>query len=82
MIELHFDLKFLMEPWKKALAFSYLYYILIYFLLIVIVIVLIKNIDLKLVSMISITYLTALTLSFWHMYRLFKSKFSRESEST
>ncbi len=82
MIELHFDLKFLMEPWKKALAFSYIYYLLIYFLLIVIVTVLIKNINLQLVSIISITYLTALTLSFRRMYKLFKSKYSRELEAT
>ena len=82
MIELHFDLKFLMEPWKKALAFSFIYYLLVYFLLIFIVSILNKNINLKLVSMISITYLVALTLGFRHMYKLFKSKYSRELEAT
>ena len=78
MIELHFDLKFLMEPWKKALAFSFMYYLLIYFLLIAIVTILLKDIDLKLLSTISITYLTGLTLGFLYMYKLFKSKYSLE----
>jgi hypothetical protein len=82
MIELHFDLKFRTEPWKKALAFSFIYYLLVYFLLVVIVTVLNKDINLKIVSMISITYFAALTLGFRHMYKLFKSKYSRGLEAT
>ena len=78
MIELHFDLKFLMKPWKKALAFSFLYYLMVLFLLIAIVTIINKNIDLKLLSILSITYLTALTLGFRHMYKLFKSKYASE----
>jgi len=76
MIELHFDLKFLMKPWKKALAFSLLYYLMVLFLLIAIVTIINKDIDLKLVSILSITYLAALTLGFRRMYKLFKSKYS------
>jgi predicted neutral ceramidase superfamily lipid hydrolase len=76
MIELHLDLKFLMKPWKKALFFSFFCYLVVFLILMVIVILIKKDIDLKLVSIISITYLAALTLAFHYMYKIFKTKFS------
>jgi positive regulator of sigma E activity len=75
MIELHLDLKFHMKPWKKALAFSFIFYLMILFILIVIVTFIRKHFDFKLVSIISGVYLTALTLSFRYMYKIFKEKF-------
>ena len=77
MIELHLDLKFKMKPWKKALAFSFLFYLVILFILIVIVTFIKKDFDFKLVFLISAFYLTALVLSFRYMYRKFKAKFSQ-----
>jgi hypothetical protein len=76
MIELHLDLKFHMKPWKKALAFSFLSYLIVLFLLMFIVTIIKKDIDLKLLSIISITCLTALILGFCYMYKIFKSRYS------
>jgi hypothetical protein len=76
MIELHLDLKFKMKPWKKALAFSFLFYIIILFILIIILTFVGKKFNFRLVSLISVAYLTALTLSFRYMYRTFKEKFA------
>jgi len=75
MIELHLDLKLIMKPWKKALAFSFLSYFIILLILLVIVTIIKKNIDLKLISVISITYLAALTSGFFYMYKIFKYEF-------
>jgi len=76
MIELHLDLKFHMKPWKKALVFSYLSYLIVLFILIFIVSIIKKDIDFKLVYIISMTCLAALTLGFLYMHKIFKSKFS------
>lgn len=76
MIELHLDLKFNMKSWKKALFFSFLSYLVVFVILIVVVITIKKDIYFKLVPIISITYLTALTLGFRYMYKIFKSEFS------
>jgi hypothetical protein len=76
MIELHLDLKFNMKPWKKALAFSFLFYLIILFILIVIITFMKKDFDFGLVSKISAAYLTALILSFRHMYKTFREKFA------
>ncbi len=77
MIELHLDLKFKMKPWKKALFFSFMFYLAILFILIVIIIFAKKKFDRELISMISVVYLTGLVLSFRYMYRVFKEKFSK-----
>lgn len=76
MIELHLDLKFMMKPWKKALAFSFLFYLIVLFILIVVITFMIKDFNFGLVSKISGAYLTALILSFRYMYRTFKEKFA------
>jgi len=76
MIELHLDLKFHMKPWKKALLFSFLFYLIILFILIIIITFIQKDFDFKLVSIISGAYLTALILSFRQMYKIFKEKFT------
>jgi uncharacterized membrane protein len=76
MIELHLDIKFKMKPWKKALAFSFLFYLIILFMLIVITTFILKRFNYMLVFLISGVYLTALTLSFRYMYKVFKKKFS------
>jgi len=76
MIELHLDIKFKMKTWKKALAFSFLFYLIILFMLIVIITFILKDFNFKLVFLISGVYLTALTLSFRYMYKVFKKKFS------
>ena len=76
MIELHLDLKFHMKPWKKAIAFSFLFYLIILFMIVVVVTFIKKDFDFKFVSIISGVYLTALTLSFRYMYRIFKEKFT------
>lgn len=75
MIELHLDLKFMMKPWKKALAFSFLFYLIVLFILIVVITFMRKGFSFRLVSTISAVYLTALILSFRYMYRTFKEKF-------
>ncbi|GFO96772.1 UPI0003D1C28A related cluster [groundwater metagenome] len=76
MIELHLDLKFMMKPWKKALAFSFLFYLIVLFILIVIITFMKKDFDFGLVSKISAVYLTALILCYRYMYRIFKKKFT------
>ncbi len=76
MIELHLDLRLHMKPWKKALLFSFLFYLIILFMLIVIITFMKKDFDFKLVSAISGAYLTALILCFRHMYKIFKKKFA------
>lgn len=75
MIELHLDLKFQMKPWKKALLFSLLFYLIILFIFIVIITFMLKDFNFILVSIISVIYLGALFLSFRHMYRRFEEKF-------
>jgi hypothetical protein len=76
MIELHLDLKFKMKPWKKALVFSFLFYMIIFFILIVIITFMNKGFNFKLLSIISAIYLGALILGFRHMYRRFQEKFT------
>lgn len=76
MIELHLDLKFKMKPWKKALAFSFLFYLVVLFILIVIITFMRKGFDFKLVFIISASYLVVLALSFNHMFKMFKTKFA------
>lgn len=76
MIELHLDLKFHMKPWKKALLFSFLLYLIILLILIIIITFIKKDLDIKLVSIISGAYLIALIISFRQMYRTFKEKFT------
>lgn len=76
MIELHLDLKFHMKPWKKALLFSFLFYLIILFIFIVIITFMKKDFDFGLVSKISAAYLTALMWSFRYMYKKFKAKFA------
>ncbi len=76
MIELHLDLKFRMKPWKKALVFSFMFYLIMLFILIVMITFVKKDFDSGLVSKISAAYLTALILSFRYMYRSFKKKFA------
>lgn len=75
MIELHLDLKFQMKPWKKALLFSLLFYLIILFIFITIITFMLKDFNFKLVSIISVIYLGALFFSFRHMYRRFEEKF-------
>jgi len=76
MIELHLDLKFKMKPWKKALAFSFLFHLIVLFMLIVIITFVNKGFKFSLVAMISGVYLTVLVLSFRYMYRKFKDRFT------
>ncbi len=76
MIELHLDLKFMMKPWKKALAFSFLFYLIVLFILIIIITFMKKDFDFGLVSIISAVYLTALILCYRYMYIIFKEKFT------
>ena len=76
MIELHLDLKFHMKPWKKAIAFSFLFYLIVLFMIIVVMTLIEKDFDFKFVSIISGVYLTALTLSFRYMHRIIKGKFT------
>ena len=76
MIELHLDLKFSMKPWKKALVFSFLFYLIVLFVFIVLITFIKKDFDFKLVSMISAAYVTVLVLSFRFMYNIFKEKFA------
>ena len=75
MIELHLDLKFMMKPWKKALAFSFLFYLIILFILIVIITFILKDFNFKLVLIVSAGYMIPLLLSFRHMFKIFKEKF-------
>ncbi len=76
-IEFQLDMKFGIEPWKKALFFSFLFYLMILFILIIIVILIKKEFNSKLVSIISGIYLLALILSFRYMYKIFKKKFPK-----
>jgi positive regulator of sigma E activity len=76
MIELHLDLKFQMKPWKKALLFSFLFYLIILFIFIIIITFALRDFKFGLVSIISAIYLGALTLGFRHMYRRFQEKFT------
>jgi len=80
MIELHLDLKFQMKPWKKALLFSLLFYLIILFIFIVIITFVLKDFNLKLVSIISVIYMGALFFSFRYMYRRFEEKFKALTE--
>ena len=79
MIELHLDLKFHMKPWKKALLFSFLFYLIILFFIVVMITFILKDFDFKVVSMISGAYLGALILSFRYMYKRFQEKFSPDA---
>lgn len=76
MIELHLDLKFKMKPWKKALALSFLFYLIILFVLIVIITFMEKGFKFSHVAIISGVYLTGLVLSFRYMYRKFRARFT------
>lgn len=76
MIEIHLDLKFRMKPWKKALMFSFLFYLIVLFVFIVLITFIKKDFDFKLVSIISGAYVTMLVLSFRFMYKIFKKKFA------
>lgn len=80
MIELHFDLKFLMKPWKKALFFSILFYLILFFIFIIIIIFILKNFKIGFVSIISVIYLGALFFGFRNMYRRFEEKFKALAE--
>lgn len=75
MIELNLDLKFKMKPWKKALLFSFLFYLIILFILIIIITFIRKDFDFGLISKVSVMYMGALILSFRRMYKNFKTKF-------
>ncbi|VVB85549.1 Uncharacterised protein [uncultured archaeon] len=75
MIELHLDLKFKMKPWKKALLFSFIFYLMVLVALIVIITFVRKLFDFKLVSIISAGYISLLMLSFRRMYFIFKERF-------
>ncbi len=76
MIELHLDLKFHMKPWKKALAFSFLFYLIVLFIFIVIITFALKRFNHGLVLVLAGGYISTLALGFRHMYRIFKAKFS------
>lgn len=75
MIELHLDLKFKMKPWKKALAFSFLFYLIVLFILIIIITFIKKDFNFGLVSIIFAGYMIPLILVFRHMFKMFKEKF-------
>ena len=75
MIELHLDLKFHMKPWKKALAFSFFFYLIILFILIVMITFILKDFNFRIVSIISGAYFGVLILSFRYMYKRFQEKF-------
>ncbi|MCX9081099.1 MAG: hypothetical protein OIN83_02760 [Candidatus Methanoperedens sp.] len=75
MIELHLDLKFHMKPWKKALLFSSIFYLIILFIFIVIITFALKDFNFGLVAAISVVYMSALLLGFQYMYRRFDEKF-------
>lgn len=79
MIELHLDLKFHMKPWKKALLFSFLFYLIILFILIVIITFVKKDFDFGLISKLSAAYLAALVLSFRYMYKTFKARYASQA---
>lgn len=79
MIELHLDLKFHMKPWKKALLFSFLFYLIILFILIVIITFVKKDFDFGLISKLSAAYLAALVLSFRYMYKTFKARYTSQA---
>jgi hypothetical protein len=74
MIELHFDLKFKTTPWKKALAFSFLFYLILLIVCIFVIISIKKDIDNKLLGIVFGACVSALILSFRYMYRIFKEK--------
>ncbi len=76
MIELHLDLKLHMKPWKKALAFSFLFYLIVLFIFIVIITFIKKGFEFKLVAIVSGGYLTMLSAGFRYMYKIFKDKFN------
>lgn len=80
MIELHLDLKFHMKPWKKALLFSLLLYLIILPIFIIIITFLLKDFRFGLVSIISVIYISALFFGFRHMYRRFEEKFKALNE--
>ena len=80
MIELHLDLKFHMKPWKKALLFSLLFYLIILLTFIIIITFLLKDFKFGLVSIISVIYLGVLFFAFRHMYRRFEEKFKALTE--
>ena len=75
MIELHLDLKFHMKPWKKALFFSLIFYLIILFIFIVIITFALKDFNFGLVAAISVVYMSVLLLCFQYMYRRFDEKF-------
>ncbi len=74
MIELHLDLKFHMKPWKKALAFSFIFYLIILFILIIIITFVEEKFNRGLVLVLLAVYLTVLILSFRYMYKTFEEK--------
>ena len=80
MIELHLDLKFQMKPWKKALLFSLIFYLVILFIFIVVITFMLKNFNFILVSIISFIYIGSLFFCFRHMYRKFEEKFKALNE--
>jgi membrane protease YdiL (CAAX protease family) len=76
MIELHLDLKLHMKPWKKALAFSFIFYLIILVMSIIIITFAEGKFNRGLELVLSTVYLTALILIFRYMYKTFKEKSS------
>ena len=75
MIELHLDLKFKMKPWKKALAFSFIFYLIVLFILIIIITFIKKDCNFGLVLIVSAGCMITLILGFRYMFKMFKEKF-------
>ncbi|CAG0957170.1 MAG: hypothetical protein MPEBLZ_00623 [Candidatus Methanoperedens nitroreducens] len=75
MIELHFGLKFRMKTWKKALAFSFLFYLIILFIFSIILTFTLTDFNYKVIFMFFASYMTLLILGFLQMFRIFKARF-------
>jgi len=68
---MHFDLKFKMKPWKKALAFSFHFYLIVLFILIIIITFIHKDFNFGQVSIVSAGYMIPLILVFHYMFKMF-----------
>jgi hypothetical protein len=75
MIELHLDLKFKMKPWKKALAFSFLFHLIVLFIIIIIITFIKKDFNFSIVLIVSAGYMIPLILGYRYLFKIFKEKF-------
>ena len=76
MIEFDLDIKFKMEPWKKALVSSFFYHLVLIIIVLFIATVKIGEFNSGLMFMIFSAYFIFLILTFRYIYKLFENKFS------